>query len=255
MSRRASGYPVVARALRAPKSVRAALRGYRYGEGLARQARGSDEPRRPANAIEAYFDAHTEGPGIWKWRHYFDVYDRHLAKFVGRDVHVAEIGVFGGGSLGMWRSYFGTSSHIYGIDQEPRCRMRAAAGIDVIIGDQSSAPFWTGFRADVPHLDVVIDDGGHQPHQQIATLEGLLAHMRPGAVYICEDVIGAFHPFHSYVDAVARLLHDIEGPLRGVHQHIESVHTYPGIVVIEKPDGRVSGFEAPKRGNDWRPFW
>src|SRR5947207_11688241 len=38
------------------------------------------------NPLLAYFEAHRQGRGIWKWRHYFDVYHRHLAKFVGKDV-------------------------------------------------------------------------------------------------------------------------------------------------------------------------
>lgn len=255
MARRASANPIVGLALRPPKSVYAAVRGYRFSAGLGARAAAGPRPARDANTIETYFDAQIEGPGIWKWRHYFDVYQRHLAKFVGRDVHVAEIGVFAGGSLAMWRSYFGERSQIYGIDLEPGCGMHAGTGIDVMIGDQSSPAFWRAFRADVPSLDVVIDDGGHEPHQQIATLEGLLAHLRPGGVYICEDVLGAFHPFHSYVDGLSRLLHDVDGPPLGVHHHINSVHVYPGIVVIEKPDGPIQSFEAPKRGSDWRPFW
>jgi len=28
-------------------------------------------------------------------------------------------------------------------------------------------------------------------------------------VYICEDVLGAFHPYHSYVDGLTRSLHEI----------------------------------------------
>lgn len=255
MARRASANPTIGRALLAPQSARAALRGYRFAQALAPRAPGAGGPAPQPNPIEAYFDGHTEGPGIFKWRHYFDVYHRHLAKFVGCEVHVAEVGVFGGGSLGMWRSYFGERSRIYGIDQEPGCRMHAGTGIDVIIGDQSSAPFWTGFRADVPQLDVVIDDGGHEPHQQIATLEGLLAHLQPGGVYICEDVLGAFQPFHAYVEGLARPLHDVTGPALGVHHHIGSLHVYPGIVVIEKPAGPLQAFEAPRRGSDWRPFW
>jgi len=94
--------------------------------------------------------------------------------------------------------------------------------------------------------------GGHQPHQQIATLEALLPHMRPAAC-MCEDVHGAFQPFYSYVDGLTRLLHEVNGPPRGVHHHVKSVHAYPGIIVIEKPEPPVTRFEAPKRGTDWHP--
>lgn len=99
MARRTSVHPTIGRALRAPKGAYAAVHGYRYTEELAAGAPGSPAAARQRNAIEQCFDAHD--PGIWKWRHYFDVDDRHLAKFVGRHVHVAEVGVFDGGSLAM----------------------------------------------------------------------------------------------------------------------------------------------------------
>ena len=44
---------------------------------------------------------------VWKWKHYCDVYHRHFSKFVGREVHVLEVGIYSGGSLQMWREYFG----------------------------------------------------------------------------------------------------------------------------------------------------
>src|SRR5690349_627605 len=33
------------------------------------------------NPLEEYFDSVTEGRGIWKWTHYFDIYHRHFQKF------------------------------------------------------------------------------------------------------------------------------------------------------------------------------
>src|SRR5205823_12359912 len=61
---------------------------------------GNGLPEAP-NPILSYFNAHTEGPGIFKWMHYFDIYQRHFSKFVGREVHVLEVGVYSGGSLSM----------------------------------------------------------------------------------------------------------------------------------------------------------
>jgi hypothetical protein len=31
------------------------------------------------NQFEEYFDANKQGRGIWKWRHYFQIYERHFA--------------------------------------------------------------------------------------------------------------------------------------------------------------------------------
>lgn len=245
-------------AIAAVNGVRAARRGYRFG-GELQPAIGDGTAADPdstsqSGALEAYFDDHTEGAGIWKWRHYFPIYERHFAKFVGREVHVVEIGIFSGGSLGMWRHYFGPRSCVYGVDIEPDCRGYEADGIRVFVGDQADPTFWRSFREEVPVVDVIIDDGGHEAHQQIGTLEGLLPHLQPGGVYMCEDVHGRFHAFHAYIDGLCRPLNEVGGPAAPIHQHIESVHRYPLATVIEKPGLPVPAFEAPRHGTHWQPF-
>jgi len=137
----------------------------------------------PANSLAEVFAAHTTGHGIWKWTHYFEIYHRHLAKFVGRDAHVVEIGIYSGGSLEMWRSYFGPKCRITGIDIEAACRAYEAEGVRIAIGDQADREFWRRFRAESPPTDVILDDGGHEPEQQRVTLEETLPYLRPGGVY------------------------------------------------------------------------
>src|SRR5207248_1717332 len=104
-------------------NVRSPFRGYRFGSVLRTfpPPASAAAPPPELNPLEAYLDAYEKGPGIWKWRHYFDVYHRHLSKFVGREVHVVEIGIQSGGSLRMWRHYFGDRALIYGVDIDPTC--------------------------------------------------------------------------------------------------------------------------------------
>ena len=236
-------------------NARDAVRGYRYAtrlaapKGVAARAEPPEKRR-----LELYFDANTEGPGVWKWRHYFDVYERHFAKFIGRQVHVVEVGIFSGGSLPMWREYFGEQCQIYGVDIEPACRVYEQAGISVFIGDQSDPAFWKTFCQRVPVVDVLIDDGGHEPRQQIATLKGILPHIRPGGVYICEDIHGAFHPFHSFIDGLCRPLNETNTEPTPFQQHVRSVHRYPFATVIEKPELPVARFESLRHGTEWQPF-
>jgi cephalosporin hydroxylase len=223
----------------------------------------TSDGRHDENPLEAYFDGHHEGPGIWKWRHYFGIYDRHLSKFIGQEVHVVEIGVFSGGSLGMWRAYFGDRSRIYGVDISSACLAYSGEGVRIFIGDQADPQFWARFREEVPVVDVVIDDGGHQPHQQAATIEALLPHITPGGVYICEDLGGADNDFHSYIDGFSRGLHVTPAAPgeaflpSAFQQHVASIHRYPFIVVVEKPLLPVPRFEAPAHGTEWQPpeFW
>jgi len=54
-----------------------------------------------------------------KWIHYFDIYERHFSRFRNAAPVILEIGVFGGGSLAMWKEYFGPSAQVLGLDINP----------------------------------------------------------------------------------------------------------------------------------------
>ncbi len=251
-------------------------RGYVWG----RDANWTDLPTAtPApSSFQPYLEEHTDGPGIWKWQHYFPIYDRHFAKFKGEEVHVVEIGIFSGGSLGMWQSYFGKGTHVYGVDNSPACKVYERPGVDVFIGDQADPNFWAKFIKEVPRVDIVIDDGGHKAHQQIATLEGVLPHIRPGGVYLCEDIVGEYNPLLDYLFGLSRNLHPMRKPEPGkrepeekghpgrwlttssvtdLQRAIESIHFYPWVVVMEKRDAQLDRFLAPRIGSEWQPptFW
>jgi Methyltransferase domain len=240
-----------------------AWRGYSFAKRW--KSAGLGDVYSSNNPLRQYFDETVEGPGIFKWNHYFDIYHRHFAKFRGKDVRVLEIGVYSGGSLGMWRHYFGPKSHIYGVDIEPACGVYAADGISILIGDQADRGFWRKVRTELPPFDVIIDDGGHDPEQQIVTLEETLPHLRPGGVYLCEDIHHAGNRFLFYVDGVVHnlssgvMVHEVN-PERwlaikanGLQSRIESIHHYPLVVVIETRADPVNEFISPKRGTQWQP--
>ena len=221
---------------------------------------GGPEP--VANPLWQDFAHHEEGPGIFKWEHYFDVYHRHLAQFVDRPVNVVEIGVYAGGSLGMWQRYFGADAHIYGVDIEPACRRYERDNVSIFIGDQQDRSFWAAFKADVPYIDVVIDDGGHTPLQQMVTLEELVPQLRPGGVYVCEDVHGMDNPFIAYASGLVDALNewhpvtepDLASPTSSFQRSVHSIHFYPYLLVIEKHERTPPRFVAPRHGSEWQPF-
>jgi hypothetical protein len=145
--------------------------------------------RHPApNQLAVYFESYKEGPGVSKWQHYLDIYNRHFSRFVGREVHVLEVGIYSGGSLLMWKEYFGEDATIYGVDINESCRAYEDDRTKIFIGDQADRSFWANVKKSAPHIDIVIDDGGHLAEQQCVTLEEMLPHIRPGGVYLCEDI-------------------------------------------------------------------
>jgi hypothetical protein len=245
------------------------IRGIRFGQRLVASMDGpqtlpdSDE----SNPLRDYFDTHSQGPGIWKWRHYFEIYERHLGKFVGRPSNLLEIGIYSGGSLGMWRHYFGPTARIFGVDIEGACKAYENEFVRVFIGDQADRTFWQKFRDQTPPLDIVIDDGGHRAEQQIVTLEETLPYLRPGGVYLCEDVSPAPNNFTRYVSGLASQLNSTRGlksspdnpdrdmtvPATAFQSAIHSVHLYPFVVVIERTQRPTTKFESSRRGTQWQP--
>lgn len=205
-------------------------------------------------SLKSYFDNHHEGHGIWKWEHYFEIYERHFAKFQQKQLNLLEIGIYSGGSLEMWRAYFGDRCHIFGVDIEPACRSYESSYVTVHIGDQADRKFWGAFRESAPAIDIIIDDGGHTPEQQRVTLEEMLPHLKCGGVYLCEDVHGRHNGFASYAAKFAEELNGF-GALNPIQKSIHSVHYYPYCVVIEKHPVAPESFSAPKRGTIWQPFF
>lgn len=260
----------VARRIRAELQVRPVRRSVRGGLNdrlLMRQGQlfGCELPelesgtRPPAGDLERYFDAHTEGLGIAKWPHYFPIYERHLNRLRGQEAHLVEIGVFSGGSLPMWREYLGPRSRVTGIDVEPACKAYDGDRISVVIGDQGDPAFWQRFLAEAGPIDAVIDDGSHRSVDQICTLRALLPRLRPGGVYLCEDVVGTNNEFARFVDGFTRNLDAYDGGDKSnttpFQRGIASVHRYPYVTVVERTHASVGRFEGVERGTAWaRPL-
>jgi len=203
------------------------------------------------NPLREFFDRHTTGRGIWKWTPYFDAYHRHLQKFVGTDAHVVEVGIYSGGSLEMWVDYFGPRCRVTGIDIMPECKEYEGGQVRVLVGDQGSREFWSKSRKELPPIDVVIDDGGHTPELQRVTLEETLPHLRPGGVYLCEDIHGRDNRFSAYVQELASEL-NAKRASTPFQRDVLSIHLYPYLVVIERAT-QPAVIESLKNGTEWSP--
>lgn len=230
---------------------------------FAPQCQNGDGLPEAPNPILSYFNAHTEGPGIWKWMHYFDIYQRHFSKFVGHEVHVLEVGIYSGGSLTMWKEYFGKGCRVYGVDIDEACMAYKGEGVEVFIGDQADRSFWDRLKHEVPTIDILIDDGGHLPEQQRITLEEMLPHIAPGGVYLCEDISGLSNEFAAYLQGLASALNfesrcempegasGMASTASNFQAAISSIHLYPFVAVIEKREQSLDQLIAPKHGAQW----
>lgn len=155
-----------------------------------------------------------------KWTPYFRVYDRFFSRFRGRaDLRFLEIGVSQGGSLDIWRTYFGPSATIVGIDIDPRCKTYEAGNTHVRIGSQSNPAFLMEVAREFGSFDLILDDGGHTMEQQTVTFSTLYPILAPGGVFVVEDTHtsynrefggGFLHP-GSFVELAKRKVDELNG--------------------------------------------
>ena len=160
------------------------------------------------------FQAH-HGRQIDKWEHYFPIYEKHFSKYVGTAVRVLEIGVDHGGSLQMWKRYFGDQSLIIGIDINPLCANYAEPenDIGVYIMDQCD----TARLAGLGEFDIIIDDGSHVCAHQSITFRALWPKCK--GVYLIEDC------HNGYPLLEPNLI----------------VTRYPWVIVAERPHRMIRG--------------
>lgn len=201
------------------------------------------------NDLEKYFRENNKRL-IHKWVHYFEIYHRHFSRFRNREIVILEIGVSQGGSLQMWKNYFGGNAKIYGIDVDPRCKKFEEENIKIFIGSQSDRRFLKEVKSQIPKIDILIDDGGHTMKQQIISFEELFSQVKDDGVYLCEDLhtsywleFGGGHKrrgtFIEYSKNFIDYIHAYHSkqkslPVSRFTQTVNSVHYYDSIIVIEK---------------------
>lgn len=202
------------------------------------------------NDLENYFKNNT-GKLIHKWQHYFEIYDRHFSRYRGQEVHIVEFGVFQGGSLQMWKNYFGPGAKIYGVDINPHCKQLEEERIEIFIGDQENRGFLRSLAQQIPRIDILIEDGGHTMKQQIHTFEELYPYVAEDGVYLCEDTHssywkdygGGYKRRGTFIEYSKNLIDDLhawhsEQPAKlsvsDFTRSAHSLHFYDSIVVVEK---------------------
>lgn len=202
------------------------------------------------NPLEKYF-YNNKGRLIHKWLHYFEIYDRHFSRFRKQPVVILEFGVSHGGSLEMWRNYFGKKAHIYGVDIDHRCEKFNDKSTTILIGDQEDRMFLKSVREKIGPIDIVIEDGGHTMGQQIATFEEIYPAVNQDGVFLIEDLHtsywkdfgGGYKKSGTFIEYAKNLIDQ----LNAWHSHDQkklkvdeftktthSMHFYDSIVVFEK---------------------
>lgn len=102
---------------------------------------------------------------------------------------ICEIGILKGSSMKLWYEYF-DSAEIHGVDRKlrwfeydhksylDRCQLH--------IGSSNETSTWANIPKD---FDIIVDDGHHEPVTQIPTFKIAFQHLKPGGIYVIEDII------------------------------------------------------------------
>lgn len=183
-----------------------------------------------------------------KWYHYFEVYDRHISKFIDKKVTLLEIGVAEGGSLQIWKKYLGSKSKIVGIDIRQEFYFNDESQIEIYIGDQTNHDFLLKVIDKIGIPDIIIDDGSHVQSHILKTFDLLYPILNEnGGVYVIEDCHTAYWPrfeggINSHMNVVeifSKRVHDVNSkwynePKTPQLRTLDSIHFYDSMIILEK---------------------
>ncbi len=119
---------------------------------------------------------------------YLPHYEELFGHLRDEPINLLEIGVENGCSMRMWLEYF-TQARIFGVDaagaifpadllMEPRVEMFA----------QNAHERGVGNLFPPESLDIIVDDGSHVPSQQHSAYHWLWPALKPGGLYLIEDL-------------------------------------------------------------------
>lgn len=195
---------------------------------------------------------------IHKWTHYFPAYENHFGRFRNRSLIMVEIGCGEGGSLQMWKRYFGPLAQIVGVDIRPECRELEDDQIAIRIGDQGDAIFLSSLVEEFGPPDIVVDDGSHMMAHMVASFLTLYPTMSKNGVYAVEDLHtcyweeydGGYRREGSFIELCKDRIDQLNAEhSRGAISESEfststtSIHFYDSLVVFER--GRYMRKHAP----------
>jgi hypothetical protein len=193
--------------------------------------------------------AAPSGALVAKWHHYLPLYDRYFGPWRDKPVRFLEIGVSKGGSMSMWRKWFGPEAVIFGIDIDPKCAKFNDIHGQVRIGSQADPDFLNSIIDEMGGVDIVLDDGSHQMEHVPISLKCLFPRLTVGGLYMIEDLHTAYFPgFGGGLDAPANFFRMIDEMVDDMHrwyhskkvQHrilapwVTGIHVHNSIVVLDK---------------------
>lgn len=214
------------------------------------------------------------GSDKWGGRWYTPHYQKHFEPYRDLPVKVLEIGIGGydaidggGESLRMWKHYF-RRGLIYGLDIFTKTGIEESR-LGVVQGDQGDEQFLDSMARELGPFDIIIDDGSHMSHHVLASFNALFPHVRPGGIYVIEDLGTSYWPSwggNPDPSAQYKTIAMLKDLLDGLHHSeqirggddqptttelsITGVHVYHNLALIEKGHNTEQGAPEWLKGFD-----
>lgn len=195
--------------------------------------------------LQQVFETH-QGRGTTKWSHYPYYFERHLQEFVGRPITILEIGIENGGSLQVWKRYFGPQCKVVGIDINPQAIYQEPQ-IFTECGSQTDHNFLRSVIQKHGRPDIIIDDGSHNQTDILSSLSFLFSSLNEGGYYIVEDLHtsywsqyeGGIASPYNFVTIASRFVHDvnkqfIQEPFTPSLEALMEISFYNSLVFMRK---------------------
>lgn len=190
---------------------------------------------------------------------YLETYQTLLAPFLGREISLLELGVHSGHSLLLWREFL-PDAKIAGLDL--RAEPENVSGLDnvtYVCGRQEDPGVLDRVAARHGPFDLIFDDASHVGRLTKASYLHLIGHLKPGGLYIFEDIAAStalpdwpdYAPmearpdegdrFPSYETGMIGMLKQLVDQVSVGSPVIESLTFHPSMAVLKKWGGQVSG--------------
>lgn len=196
--------------------------------------------------------------GIDNGHGYLDFYETFLSQYRDKATTIIEIGIGGyhlptegGQSLRMWDQYFThPDTQIVGVDIYPKHLQGIGPRVKAVLASQTGYDDLVDLVDKTGSPDIIIDDASHVNSLSIATFDIMFGLLRPGGVYIWEDIHTSFWPDYGGTPeryAPGTAMHFLAGLAYGLQAdtipaehrgkwdgHIQSMHFMRNTCVIIK---------------------
>lgn len=119
---------------------------------------------------------------------YSPYYEMFFGPLRNEPLSIMELGVYSGASVRAWKEYF-PNANIFGVDvtYHPQINEDRVFMIEADLSKQEDID-----RLSVVPYDIIVDDAAHRGDHQVACFRTLFQSLKPGGLYIIEDILCSY---------------------------------------------------------------